>query len=182
MSIPAIALGAGKLIVGAASTYAGVQGAKNQYERQAQHYEQNKQAAHDAYILDTHLRNKNLMQQRAATSQRKQDNSLKRLQAEGSALAAAAAGGVEGASVSQILDDFRRNEGVIEDRLDQNLEAREDQNDFELLGSQATAQGRANSVQIPSLDGVYSTAVRGAGNLLGEFSDFSDLFDGDFDV
>lgn len=182
MTIPVAVLGAAKLAIAAASTVATVATAVNAQKAGNERYEQNAQAANDAYILETHLKNKQLQEQGKAVAQRKEDNSIKRLKATGTALASAAAGGVEGASVDQVLQDFRRSEGVIEDRLDQSLEAQESQAAYELLGSQAKAQSRINSIPIPDSSAVYGAAVRGAGNLVGAFSDYKDLYDGDYDA
>lgn len=182
MTIPAVVLGAAKLAIGVASTAASIGSAINANKRQTELHEQNKQAAHDAYVLETHLKNKQLQEQGKAVSQRKQDNAIKRMKATGTALTAAAAGGVEGMAVDQVLQDFKRSEGIVEDRLDQSLEARQSQAVYDMIGSQAKTQSRVNSIPLPDNSNVYGAVVRGAGNLVGEFSDFKDLYDGDYDV
>ncbi|WP_339771426.1 hypothetical protein [uncultured Pseudosulfitobacter sp.] len=182
MTIPAVALGAMKLAVGVTSAAAGVAQSINANKRQGELYEQNGQAAKDAYFLETHLTNKKLMDERKATSQKKQDNSIKRMKASATALTAAATGGVQGGSVSQVLDDYKRSEGVVSDRLDQSLESAESQSVYNMMGSQAKAQARINSIPLPDNSNIYASVIRGAGSVMGEFSDFKDLYDGDYDV
>lgn len=181
MSIPALALGASQLAISAASAVAGVAGAVGEYREGARRHEENAQSARDAYILETHLTNKRLLQERQASSQKKADNSIKRMQAEATGLVAAASGGVQGRSVEQVLDDFRRSEGVVSDRIDQSQEAREDQAVFDMQGSAAKARSRVNSVPMPSLSGVYTATVRGVGSLANGYSDYRDLYEGDYD-
>jgi hypothetical protein len=175
-------IAANQLAIAGASAAASTLGAVSQYNEQTDTAEANQQAAKDAYILQSHLTNRKLMEERTSISQKKQDNSIKRMQSSASGVAMAAAGGVQGASVDQMLDDFRRNEGVISDRYDQTMESKELQATYDMRGAKATADSRIQANKGPSLAGVYTTAIRGAGSFASSASDFKDLYDGDYDV
>ena len=182
MTIPAVVLGAAKLALMVGSTVMSITGAHEQHKRELDMKKANDKSAHEAYILETHLINRRLLEEGEAVAQKKGDNSIKRMQASASSLAYAAAGGVEGVSVDQVLQDFKRSEGIVADRLDRNLEARQNQAVFDMMGSQARSQNRINAVPVPTLDNLYATAARGAGAIVGGVSDFKDLFDGDYNL
>jgi len=181
MSIPALAIAGAELAIGVASGVATAAASVSSYKQGIKRYEDNVQASRDAFVLETHLINKRLSEEKKATSQKKSDNTIKRMQAGASGLAMAAAGGVQGASVEQILDDFRRSEGVVGDRLDQSMAARSEQAHYDMMGSAAKAQRRINSVPIPSQAEAYAGVARGVSTAVSSYSDFNDLYAGEED-
>jgi len=133
---------------------------------------QQQQAAADAYILETHQANKRITEENKAAAQKKGDNNLKARRAGASAVTAA--GSTSGLSVQNVLGDFRRSEGIVNDRIDQNNEAVTDQIDFDMRGLQAKAQNRINQSTPPGMGEVYGVALRGAGSFYNEVQDYRD--------
>lgn len=179
MCEPTTMIMAAQLAVAGASAASGVKAAKRQYQREEEAHEENKQAAHDAFILETHLMSKRVQEQRMATSQKDQDNSIKRMKASASAEVAAASASTQGASVQQVLHDFKRSEGVVSDRLAMSGEAFEDQTYYQGLSAGARAEDRARSIPMPTMDGIYSAQLRGVSKVVGAFSDFRDYYTGE---
>jgi hypothetical protein len=126
--------------IGAVSKVAGVM-ATNKAAKQ------NAQSALDAYYLKTRMNNQRLRQEQIQGSQMKQDADLKAMKAQGTALAQAAGGGVQGRDIDKLINDFERSEGMMASRIDLKLEAMSDQVAAENLGFQSEAENRINSQQ-----------------------------------
>ena len=75
------------------------------------------------------------------------DADLKAMRSQGTAIAAAAGAGVQGANVEQLVNDFERSEGVLTDRISQRLDGMKAQNEMDKLAFQSEAQNRINSMQ-----------------------------------
>ena len=108
---------------------------------------QNAAAAKDAYFLKSKQANLRVYQEQIQASQQKMDADLKAMRSQGTAIAAAAGAGVEGANVAQLINDFERSEGVLTDRVSQRLEGMQAQNEMDKLAFQSEAQSRINSMQ-----------------------------------
>ena len=175
------ALGTAKLALAGVSAVSSIASASAEQKAGMARYNQNKQAAEDAYILETQLMNKRMNEEQAALSQNKQDNRVKQMMASSTALVNAAAGGVQGLSVEQALTDFKRNEGIVTDRLNQSFEAKQEQARFEVMGLQSKARDRVNSVPIPGMGNLFTSVVRGGGAVFDAVSEYTNLFDGDLD-
>lgn len=108
---------------------------------------QNAQSAKDAYFLKTRQSNLRQLQEQNQASQQKQDADLKALKSQGTALAAAAGGGVQGANVDQLMNDFERSEGVLTGRIQERLDGMASQTAMQNLAFQSEANNRINSMQ-----------------------------------
>jgi hypothetical protein len=135
------------LAVQGISAGAQVLGAMDKSNRTNDAYVQNTRAAKDAYFLKSKQSNLRVMQEQTQASQQKQDADLKAMRAQGTAMAAAGGSGVQGANVSQLLNDFERSEGVLTDRISQRLEGIQSQNEMDKLGFQSEAINRISSMQ-----------------------------------
>jgi hypothetical protein len=135
------------LMIGAAS--AGLQGVSTLAAAKAQNQAAaaNNQAALDSYFLKTTQSNLRFRQEATQTATQQRDNQLKTLEAQSSAMAAAAAGGVKGVNVGQLLNDFTRSEGMMASRLDQKLSDVALQNNANQTAFQSEAMGRIDSVK-----------------------------------
>jgi len=122
----------------------GAVGAANEKNKAAA---RNARAAKDAYFLKSKQANLRVVQEQIQASQQKMDADLKAMRSQGTAIAAAAGAGVEGANVAQLINDFERSEGVLTDRISQRLEGMQAQNEMEKLAFQSEAQSRINSMQ-----------------------------------
>ena len=122
----------------------GAVGAANEKNKAAA---RNARAAKDADFLKSKQANLRVVQEQIQASQQKMDADLKAMRSQGTAIAAAAGAGVEGANVAQLINDFERSEGVLTDRISQRLEGMQAQNEMEKLAFQSEAQSRINSMQ-----------------------------------
>jgi hypothetical protein len=147
------------------------------FKAQSDQAEAEQEAANDAYILEQHLVNKRVIQEGEADAQKKADMGLKAARGEATGLASAAASGITGNSVDQVIGDFRRSEGINKARIDQSTEARVDQSRYELKGLRAKAQGRMNAASPPSVGDAFGIAVKSVGSFIGDVSDYRDLYD-----
>ena len=129
------------------STIAQVAGAIDSANKQNEAVHRNARAAKDAYFLKSKQANLRVVQEQIQASQQKMDADLKAMRSQGTAIAAAAGAGVEGANVAQLINDFERSEGVLTDRISQRLEGMQAQNEMEKLAFQSEAQSRINSMQ-----------------------------------
>lgn len=100
-----------------------------------QQMEDNRKVATAAYLEQASQANVGLAQEREAAAASGQEETGKRLQAQGEANAAGAEGGAGGLALSGLLDDFHRQESVFRAHNDQNL----------LYKQQATAAGNESS-------------------------------------
>lgn len=110
-------------------------------------YAENARSAKDAYFLKSKQSNLRILQEQNQASQQKQDADLKALKSQGTAIAAAAGGGVKGINVDQLLNDFERSEGVLTGRIQERLEGMQSQNEMQKLAFQSEANNRINSMQ-----------------------------------
>ena len=121
--------------------------ARRAAEAQNKAYAQNAASARDAYFLKSKQANLRVVQEQTQASQQKMDADLKAMRSQGTAIAASAGAGVEGANVAQLINDFERSEGVLTDRISQRLEGMQAQNENDKLGFQSEAINRINSMQ-----------------------------------
>ena len=122
-------------------------GAISAANKQNEAVAQNAQSAKDAYFMKTRQANLRVLQEQNKASEMKQDADLKALKSQGTAIAAAAGGGVQGANVDQLINDFERSEGVLSARTDSQLKGMQAQNEMEKLAFQSEATNRINSMQ-----------------------------------
>jgi hypothetical protein len=108
---------------------------------------QNARSAKDAYFLKSKQSNLRILQEQNQASMQKQDADLKAMKAQGTAIAAAGGAGVQGVNVDQLINDFERSEGVLSDRISNQLEGMQSQNEMQKLAFQSEAQNRINSMQ-----------------------------------
>jgi len=126
---------------------------------------ENRALATKAYLDQAVAANEGLAQSAQATAAANFDARVKRLQAEGSAKAAAAEGGVEGLSLQSILADFHRQEDMMLTRNEQNLLFKKQQTANEIEGFGNQAAGRIAQVK-PYIPGPVAP-VDYAGPILG---------------
>lgn len=143
MCEPATAMLAIQAVTAAAGAAASVEKTNDQNQR----YVDNAAASKDAYFLKTKQSNLRVIQEQTQASQKNQDADLKAQRSQGTAIAAAAGAGVQGTNVEQLINDFERSEGMMTDRVNQNLENTQAQNEINKLGFQSEAINRINSVQ-----------------------------------
>jgi hypothetical protein len=129
------------------SAIAQVAGAMDAADKQNEAVQRNARAAKDAYFLKSKQANLRIVQEQIQASQQKMDADLKAMRSQGTAIAAAAGAGVQGANVEQLVNDFERSEGVLTDRISQRLEGMKAQNEMDKLAFQSEAQNRINSMQ-----------------------------------
>lgn len=135
------------LAIQGATAAAGAAASIEKTNAQNQKYVDNTAASKDAYFLKTKQANLRVIQEQTQASQKSQDADLKAQRSQGTAIAAAAGAGVQGTNVAQLIDDFERSEGMMNDRITQNLENTQAQNEINKLGFQSEAINRINSVQ-----------------------------------
>ena len=145
--VSAATLAAVSLGVQGVSAAAGAAASVEKTNAQNQQYVDNTAAAKDAYFLKTKQANLRVTQQQTQANQKSRDADLKATRSQGTAIAAAAGSGVQGTNVEQLINDFERSDGVLNDRINQNLEAQQAQNEVNKLGFQSEAINRINSVQ-----------------------------------
>ena len=124
------------LIITGVSTVAKMGASVEKADAKNQQYVDNTAASKDAYFLKTKRANLRIIQEQTQASQKKQDADLKSMRSQGTAMAAAGGAGVQGANVDQMLNDFERAEGDVQN-----------QNEYNKLGYQSEAINRINSVQ-----------------------------------
>ena len=90
----------------AASTVTGFMAQSSQASAQTKMYDQNKLNAERAFADTNRALSVQEEQQQAADSQKRQENDLATRSAQATALAAGAAGGVQGISLEEVLGDF----------------------------------------------------------------------------
>ena len=129
------------------STIAQVAGTIDAANKKNEAVHRNANAAKDAYFLKSKQANLRIVQEQIQASQQKMDADLKAMRSQGTAIAAAAGAGVQGANVEQLVNDFERSEGVLTDRISQRLEGMKAQNEMDKLAFQSEAQNRINSMQ-----------------------------------
>jgi hypothetical protein len=109
--------------------------------------QENAQSAKDAYFIKSKQTNLRLLQEQNQASQQKQDDAIKTLKAQGTAIAAAGGSGVQGVNIDQLMNDFERSEGIRASRVDERLAGLKAQTEMDKLGFQSEAQNRINSMQ-----------------------------------
>ena len=129
------------------STIAQVAGTIDAANKKNEAVHANANAAKDAYFLKSKQANLRIVQEQIQASQQKMDADLKAMRSQGTAIAAAAGAGVQGANVEQLVNDFERSEGVLTDRISQRLDGMKAQNEMDKLAFQSEAQSRINSMQ-----------------------------------
>lgn len=173
VSITAGTLATAQLVVAATSAAAGIATtvmAANQKAKQAAATEK---SAKEAYILKTAANNQRIRQEGIAASQKKEDAAIKTERSKATATAAAAAGGVSGTSVQLLLQDFERSEGVMRDRVEEQLDADTATIRFDSLSFKSEADSRINSIQPAGMENVFGAALSGAGKLYTAYDDFN---------
>jgi hypothetical protein len=135
------------MVVQGVTAVAGAAASAEKTNNKNQQYVNNTAAAKDAYFLKTKQANLRVIQEQTQASQKKQDADLKAMRSQGAAMAAAGGAGVQGTNVDQLLNDFERSEGVMSDRVSQQLENIQSQNEITKLSYQSEAINRINSIQ-----------------------------------
>ena len=107
----------------------------------------NARSAKDAYYLKVRQTNLRLAQEQRQASMMKRDNDLKAMKAQSSALVSAAAGGVQGAVIDQLLEDYERSEGLMASRIDTKVDNMASQASLDNLSFQSEANNRINNMQ-----------------------------------
>lgn len=113
----------------------------------AEQMRENRELATRAYLDQAYQANVNLAQTREATAASNFDQTIKRRQAEGSTIAAAAEGGVNGVSLNAILADFHRHEDMFLTRNEQNLLFKQQQTAVDIKGLKGQADGRISQIK-----------------------------------
>ncbi len=108
---------------------------------------ENRDLATKAYLDQALAIQANLAETREATAAQNYDTSVKRQQAEGSTIAAAAEGGVEGLSLHALLADFHKQEDMFLTRNEQNLIFKQQQSSRETRGLQNQATSRIAQIK-----------------------------------
>jgi hypothetical protein len=103
-----------------------------------------KQAADNAFNLQTTQENIRLLQEGDEKSQKQFNNALQAKKARSTASVAAGEVGVSGVSVDTLLADYSASEARYNDALQTNLENETIQSQFNMKGYDATRQSRIN--------------------------------------
>lgn len=178
ISLSSSALAMTKLAISGASAAASVGSAIMGANSQNAAFKQNNRAAIDAYITKTAAQNLRIRQEGEAAFQKKEDAQLKTLRSQGTARAAAGAGGVQGKSVDALLADYSRSEGVFRDRVAQQLEANTDAVRFDMEGFRSESESRINSMQTAGIGNIFGAVVGAGATLLGGYEDYTTSIEG----
>lgn len=142
------AVSAGLSIQGQTQQRAAQVGYQNrQVEANRAQMRENRDLATKAYLDQALAIQANLAETREATAAQNYDTSVKRQQAEGRTIAAAAEGGVEGLSLHALLADFHKQEDMFLTRNEQNLIFRQQQASRETQGLQNQASSRIAQIK-----------------------------------
>lgn len=130
----------------AAGSVVGFMGQSNQADAQTQEYNQNKAAAERAFADTTGAINTQQEQQQDAAALQIQQNDLKTRAAEATARAGAAAGGIQGISVEEVMGDYAGQESRANAAINQQTkwDVAQGQNEKVAAGDQMAS--RANSM------------------------------------
>lgn len=168
-----------KLAISAASAAASIGSAVISANQQNKAAAQNQRSALDAYVLKTAAQNSRIRQEGIAASQKKEDARLKTLRSQGTATAAAAAGGVQGKSVGMLLDDYSRSESIFRDRTEQQLSADTKAIRFDMEGFRAEADNRIKSSPSAGVGALFGTAIQAGAGLFDAYQDYSETINGE---
>lgn len=108
---------------------------------------QNRSMATNAFLHQLQAENMMRSQEEQAMAEKGHDLSIARMQAQGTAKAAAADSGVGGASLDALLDDFNRQESMMLGRLDLNQQFSEQARTSRVAGYGHTFTQRVTSIQ-----------------------------------
>lgn len=108
--------------------------------------ERNAELANRAFIQQSEQINRRTQQEQVAASEEIQQVQIERLDAQGRAEAAAAAAGVQGLSVQNLLNNFQRQEARYRSAVQQNLAFAQENAEAEKKGLRAQAEGRIASI------------------------------------
>ena len=163
------------LITSVASTVVGYMGQQQQYQAQNQMYKENirnaQQTARDQYA---HTQNR-WIQERNAASLEKQNANIDVVQAAATAEAAAAEGGVQGNSVSQLLASYYGKQGRFNDAVDQNYQMSRDYLWASMDQTKNQTQSQINSMPKPIKPSFLDAAIRIAGQGLEAASSYQTM-------
>src|SRR5271166_2427672 len=141
-----------------ASAVMGYQAQKTQANAQTNMYAQNVVAARQAFVDTNAALNVQEEQQQAAASQKRQENDLATRAAQATALAGAAAGGVQGISVEEILGDFSAKDARANSAINEQEGWGIQQAQLEKKGATAQMVSRMNSMT-PGVQPTFADAA-----------------------
>jgi hypothetical protein len=130
----------------AASGVAGFMGQQAQYEAQQKMYQQNQMNAERAYADTTRAISVQQEQEQASAAVKEQNNDLQTRAAQAQALAGAAAGGVQGLSVGEVLGDYGMQDARANSAIQQQTSWDMQQGQSEKVAAGDQQVGRINSV------------------------------------
>jgi hypothetical protein len=133
----------------AQSDYAGEQ---EDYQRKVQAantqaMQQNRELATRSFLDQSYQEARNLVQTRQAATEAAIQKAAEGKRARGQVKTSAAAGGVEGLGVQQLLDDFHRQEAMFNANLETSLKFKQEQTRANFEGLGAEYSGRIAGVQ-----------------------------------
>lgn len=109
--------------------------------------DENRSIATTAYLDQAAQANNNLAQERIGAAESGQDQTTKRLQAQGAVNAAGAEAGAGGTALSSLMDDFHRQESMFRSHNDQNLLFKQQQTATSIRGEQGQATSRIAQIK-----------------------------------
>lgn len=170
--IPPMLMAGLTLATTAASAVVGYMGQQQQYQATKKMYNENAKNAQDTAREQYANTQNNWVQQRNAASMEKQNANIDVVQAAGTAEAAAAEGGVQGNSVSQLLASYYGKQGRYNDAVDQNYQMNRDYLWASMDQTKRQAQSQINSMPKPIKPTFLDAAIRIAGAGLSASSDY----------
>jgi hypothetical protein len=128
---------------------------------------QNRTMATEAFVQQMNAENLMQAQEEQAVAEKGQDIAIKTMEAQGTAKAAAADAGVDGASLDNLLFDFNRQEAMLLGRLDLNQQFSDQARTSRVAGYGNTLKNRVTSIQpfqaSPVAQVDYLTPILGMG-------------------
>jgi hypothetical protein len=165
-------IAAASFAIGAAQSVSGFLGASQQAKAQTAAYEQNRknaiQSANDQYAAT----NQRIIQERASAAASKQDALREQRAATATAKVAAGEAGTSGLSVDALLADYDARTARYTGRVDDNLQATEEQLLREESGIRSNAVGRINSVQPGQKPSFFDAGLRILGQGLDSYGSY----------
>lgn len=164
-----------QLAMGVASTVVGFMGQQQAYKAQMQQYKENiRNAQETAREQYAHTQNR-WLQERKAASMEKTNANIDVVQATSTAEAAAAEGGVQGSSVSQLIASYYGKQGRYNDAIDQNYQMNRDYLWASMDQTKRQMQSQINSMPRPQKPSFLDAAIRIAGQGLEAASSYQQM-------
>jgi hypothetical protein len=165
-------LAAAALAVSTVSSVAAIGTSVMETKKQNEAHSENGRAALDAYIMETSRTNRRISQENTATGQKRQATDVKRMSTKGKSFAGAAAGGVTGQSVDELMSDYNRGAVAHKRSLSLSNDNRTDQLDNSKDGARATSDSRIRSVAPVGMEKIFGATVDAGAQMFGAYSDF----------